>query len=338
MPNFLISILCTSFLFRVDSAKEDYVFAAGCSVSRLPLMAATRSWREGIHGVFIFENATFVDQLPNGDPFNETYLHYRDTRLHKHQGHLRAAMALLLAHKAIKFTYKWMLGGDDDTIYYLPNVMSMLSQYNHSLPYFISGNLLFTSLAFNRNETPFTNGNKNFQHPHQYAPRCLPCHHPQCLNASFARIPLACGCPCTPSLACYAETIPPYKGKQALCNNPNTRVAAYGGAGYIASLGLLQAVNHTQLEMCAKMKGGHGDVALSWCLWQQGFAITDPGLDWTHPTFGVPRFSDKCKHDKCIPKAMISSHVAARGFRSIEDAANATISYYRAYKNAHERM
>lgn len=303
------------------------MFAAGCSVSRLPLMAATRSWRHGIRGVFIFENATFVEQLPNG-AFNETYLHYRDTRVHKHQGHLRAAMALLLAHRATNSTYKWMLGGDDDTLFYLPNVMSMLSKYNHSLPYFISDHLVFTSLAFNRTETPFTNGNRNFQHPHQYAPRCLPCHHPQCLNASFTRIPLACGCPCTPSLACYAETIPPYKGKPPLCENPTTRVVAYGGAGYIASRGLLQAVNHTEFELCAEKKAGHSDVALAWCLWQQGFAITDPGSGTAHPTFGVPRYSDKCKHDKCISKAMISSHIAARHFKSMEDAANATTQYY----------
>ncbi len=60
-------------------------------------------------------------------------------------------------------TYKWMLYGDDDTIFFVDNVMRLLNDFNSSIPYFVTDHLWFTA-------------KKKHAHPHPDAPRCLPCH------------------------------------------------------------------------------------------------------------------------------------------------------------------
>ena len=53
-------------------------------------------------------------------------------------------MAPFLAnHSSGADSYKWMLYGDDDTVFYLDNVMRMLEGLNHTMPYFITDHIWF---------------------------------------------------------------------------------------------------------------------------------------------------------------------------------------------------
>ena len=44
-----------------------------------------------------------------------------------------------LAHKQLGDTYKWLLYGDDDTVWFMDGVLDVLSDLDPDTPYFISG-------------------------------------------------------------------------------------------------------------------------------------------------------------------------------------------------------
>ena len=53
-------------------------------------------------------------------------------------------MAPFLANKSRGAdSYKWMLYGDDDTVFYLDNVLRMLQPLDHTMPYFITDHIWF---------------------------------------------------------------------------------------------------------------------------------------------------------------------------------------------------
>jgi hypothetical protein len=324
------AILCISLIRASVLSCDDFVYGAGCDFERYPLVRGSRAWRQGIRAVFAFENTSFIDeQIIN--QFNESYVSFADPSIHTHRGHLRAAMSFVLAHKAVGPTYKWMLGGDDDTLFYPQNLIRILSHLNHSMPYFISDDIWFASLSDSRSETPFSDGYYNFFHSNPYAPRCLPCTHPHCRETTTYRfLPLKCGCPCTPKQACFAETVPPYHDKPRLCEtNKNLRAVVHGGSGSILSIGLLQALNHTEFERCARGQGqSESDAALSVCLWQQNFSIT--ALGPAHTFFGARFVGKQCSdiHCKRHLHGMISTHLGARGYKNLSEAATAMTAIY----------
>ena len=53
-------------------------------------------------------------------------------------------MAPFLANNSLGAnSYKWMLYGDDDTVFYLDNVLRMLQPLDHTMPYFITDHIWF---------------------------------------------------------------------------------------------------------------------------------------------------------------------------------------------------
>ena len=55
-------------------------------------------------------------------------------------GDSRAAVAPFLAHSKLHHdSYKWMLFGDDDTVFFIDNIADFLSDFDPQVPYFISG-------------------------------------------------------------------------------------------------------------------------------------------------------------------------------------------------------
>ena len=54
-------------------------------------------------------------------------------------------MAPFLANHSLgaEDSYKWMLYGDDDTVFYVDNVMRMLEALDHTVPYFITDHIWF---------------------------------------------------------------------------------------------------------------------------------------------------------------------------------------------------
>jgi hypothetical protein len=44
-----------------------------------------------------------------------------------------------VAHKQLGDTYKWLLYGDDDTVWFMDGVLKFLEDLDPDMPYFISG-------------------------------------------------------------------------------------------------------------------------------------------------------------------------------------------------------
>ncbi len=91
---------------------------------------------------FIANNNPVDDaQVESGRQYNETWSYYPDDVPLRslYGGDSRAALVPFLAHTQLKDTYKWLLYGDDDTVWFLEGVMSMLEDLDPDMPYFITG-------------------------------------------------------------------------------------------------------------------------------------------------------------------------------------------------------
>eukprot|EP00798_Chlamydomonas_sp_ICE-L_P023136 gene23136-30340_t len=110
---------------------------------RMLLVHATRAWRQGIR-TLIAINGSDEDAKKLTDKYseehNEVYIAapddgegYWGDREHGHYpGDPRAAYAPVLAHRYFKGNYKWMLHGDDDTLFFLHAAKTLLKDYDHN--------------------------------------------------------------------------------------------------------------------------------------------------------------------------------------------------------------
>ena len=58
--------------------------------------------------------------------------------------HCRAGVTpFLAAHLHGYDNFKWMLYGDDDTVFFIDNVLDMLEGLDHNMPYFLTDHLWF---------------------------------------------------------------------------------------------------------------------------------------------------------------------------------------------------
>ena len=69
--------------------------------------------------------------------------------------------------QALGDSYKWLLYGDDDTVFFPAAALQLLASFDPDLPYAITDNLWFEEALV---------AQPPFRHPALDAPRCLPCH------------------------------------------------------------------------------------------------------------------------------------------------------------------
>ena len=79
--------------------------------------------------------------VQEGKRHNETWSYYPDDAPLRslYGGDTRAALVPYLAHASFGDTYKWLLYGDDDTVWFMESVMKLLQDFDPDLPYFITG-------------------------------------------------------------------------------------------------------------------------------------------------------------------------------------------------------
>ncbi|GAX82098.1 hypothetical protein CEUSTIGMA_g9526.t1 [Chlamydomonas eustigma] len=163
---------------------EDIVLAIPTSADRLKLVWESRSWRSSLRSVIVTNSTVdkLTSELQAGTSSHEAIYVYPDEvhsrqflphnkQLHaKRPGDLRSALTPFIAHQHFSNSshqYKWMLYGDDDTLFFIPNTLRLLKQLDHNTPMAITDNLWY--------RWPNINANK---HPHPQAPRCLACLQP----------------------------------------------------------------------------------------------------------------------------------------------------------------
>ena len=98
-----------------------------------------------VHGMrtFIASNKvlTLKQQQEAAQLHNETWTWWPDDepRRSMYQGDTRAAIVPFLAHEVLGDSYKWLLYGDDDTVWFIDSVLELVSDLDPEMPYFISG-------------------------------------------------------------------------------------------------------------------------------------------------------------------------------------------------------
>ena len=55
-------------------------------------------------------------------------------------------MTPFLAAKMKDYKFKWLLYGDDDTVFFIENALSMLEGLDHNMPYFLTDHLWYPDL------------------------------------------------------------------------------------------------------------------------------------------------------------------------------------------------
>ncbi|KAG2422385.1 hypothetical protein HXX76_016071 [Chlamydomonas incerta] len=143
---------------------------------------------------------------------------------------LRHVMAPVLAHRAVSGRYKWMLLGDDDTLFSLPAVMAMLGKMklSHTDPIAISDFLVRCHFENNK------------RHPKSPVPRDTRCPAPNATTGGGSKATEPCMLP-------PERTQPPRFAKAPDCP-PEGEISYYGGAGVILSQGLLRRLSNHHLR------------------------------------------------------------------------------------------
>ena len=136
------SLICTSWN-RVFSR------LAKLTIARFLQQAFTIiMFMQGVR-TYVAGNSPAPDVLvQEGKLHNETWSYYPDDAPLRslYGGDTRAALVPYLAHASFGDSYKWLLYGDDDTVWFMESVMRLLQDFDPDLPYFITGWSCFSLL------------------------------------------------------------------------------------------------------------------------------------------------------------------------------------------------
>lgn len=278
-------------------SKDDLVIAIPSSLARLPLVQASRHWRHDTRSIIVIESNASIEAVPQQfkdgmTAAREQFAVYPDLlegppAWHK-PGDARAAMAPFLANQSSGLdSYKWMLYGDDDTVFYLDNVLRMLEPLDPAMPYFITDHIWFL-----RSLTEELDDNR--KHPARAAPRCLPCNYFDPLQGAphSNQFEAPRGCPCTKEYLCAHDNLKVFGGADVCNVKQHNWYFGHGGAGAILSAGLLKLASFETVKafVDAAMQGDpsktvmSGDGVFSQVLFHvMEIMPTDPGYGYYRP-------------------------------------------------------
>ncbi|KAG2435453.1 hypothetical protein HYH02_011953 [Chlamydomonas schloesseri] len=268
-----IGLLACLFLTVTLSAAADDPEAAAFSVSptdflvvvpthhaRIGTVYASRSWRKGVRTHIVVDDQVKLDALRTmGLRHNESFSAMPD--LPGVPGSLRLVLAPLLAHRKYAGKYKWMLLGDDDTLFSLTAVMAMLREMrvSHTDPLAISDFLVHCRFE--------ADGKRNWKAPVTRDLRCpgaaaaaaaadlaaaAATTAGSSLDGLAGRATATTSTTSQPTRPCMLppEHTGPPRFREAPDCPPEGQTYFYGGAGIVLSHGLLErlVVNHVRTQ------------------------------------------------------------------------------------------
>jgi hypothetical protein len=108
-------------------------------------------------------------------------------------------------------TFKWVLYGDDDTLFFLEAAMKVVEGLDPDMPYWLADNQWGSDLM-----------GGGMRHPHRGAPVCVPCGYAG--DTSQLAFPAPPACTCTPAALCAADTTGWLNKPPAACGFPRCGV------------------------------------------------------------------------------------------------------------------
>lgn len=133
---------------KAHLTRDDLLVAIPSSSDRLPLVRGSRAWRKDVPSRIITEFWSDPDKLTKQAAFEgakyEKYGEWREAWGCLKIGDVRAGVTpFLAAHLHGYDNFKWMLYGDDDTVFFIDNALEMLEGLDHNMPYFLTDNIWF---------------------------------------------------------------------------------------------------------------------------------------------------------------------------------------------------
>ncbi|DBA90820.1 TPA: hypothetical protein ACH3X1_004023 [Trebouxia sp. C0004] len=281
---------------KTGLTRSDLLVAMTGTTQRMLLPEATRAWREGVPTVIVME--TGYDLTNTSTAFQqgttshlEQFADYPDlTDRSFKMGDMRACMAPFIANNTAGIdSYKWILFGDDDTVFYVDNALRMLETLDHTMPYILSDHIWFPTDLKNFDMS-------QYQHPNRIAPRCLPCNYTDPAegppsNKTYVGFRAPRACPCKPEDVCKSDNLGLFADGN--CNPARFHwFWPHGGAGMIFSQGLMRMRSYEDIELAVRSMGwahqGAGDMAIAHIFWDEfGIMATDPGYGYFRPTINL---------------------------------------------------
>ncbi|KAK9797832.1 hypothetical protein WJX73_005489 [Symbiochloris irregularis] len=340
--------------------RSDLLVVLPSSLSRLDLVYSSRAYRQGVPTFIVTDKLPFKEQefaWLGSERWGITYRQPTDSY------ERRAAIAPFLANNTVGYdSYKWILYGDDDTVFVIDNIIKVLSTLDFSQPYLISDALWWPE-----------NGKSDRKkiHANRDAPRCLPCNYTDLLlvdgtcPAQHGFIAPE-GCPCTPETLVSQgmwsggdQVVFDRNNKKFLRQGgptPGWWYMIHGGAGALISQGAMRQASFEAVEdyLVNRMPVRSSDAMLTEVMWEVlRVAPTDPGYGYCRPhiqmfdpgwsgeqrRFGdlggdprgvIERLTAALEHDSCGAECheqlqhTLTIHVRARSAGSDKTTANST--------------
>lgn len=273
------------------------IAAIPLSKGGIPWIRASRTWRKSIRAVFVADFVPSADVVQAGAGHGETFV-YLNTSLIPTSSAIpnyygKAAMVPSMAHEHGGVDdYKWMLYGDDDTLWNMDRVVEIIKDMDPELPHMITDHYWFWGKDALR---------PSVFHPAWDMPRCLPCGY----NKENLDVNKSADTFDEPRMSFDPPLGCPYCSWELLAKNnahqrpslytkdgqfrprypnlePEGEVLAHGGGGIILSVGLLRRLPIEYIHSCIKGNFSHGqiyggDTMFSHCVFWTGVAPTDPG-------------------------------------------------------------
>ncbi|KAK9809692.1 hypothetical protein WJX73_005491 [Symbiochloris irregularis] len=233
--------------------RDDLIIAFASTHDRLPIVLASRSWRQGVRTLIFMDEPLDPERAPEGlldgiKSNNEVYEHFVQPPARpgvwSQPGDARAALVSFKANLTFGIdTYSWILNGDDDTVYIVENVLAMVNRFDHALPFHLSDNIWF----------PEWDGKKDtFVHASRRAPR----DNNMILSGWDCR---------------WTKW------------RPGMWYFSHGGAGTVVSSGLMEKTSYWEMEERVKTQNSFtsGDALFTEAIFSKTrVLVTDPGYGY----------------------------------------------------------
>jgi hypothetical protein len=315
---------------------DDFIIAMATNTARHALVKATRNHRWGLktYALTNLTGSALDQQASEGEQYNEAWEFYPDISMtipgfpRPVTGEWRLAMTPFKAHRYLQnnnIDYKWILYGDDDTVWFIPGAMEIVANIDPDQPWMLTDNYF----------SKWAPGEPQFGPRKLHVPRCIPCHlNTDGLKLNAMRVIKTCNC--TTEAIC---SVPWILRATPQCNATAAPIEGHnGGGGMLMSRGLFNTVSMQSLEDCMKANPTWlGDHAIYQCIWRAGIGQADPGWVMTHP--GELLFDaldadtqNILKISKEMKQHMVSVHLSA-GKYSVKEAAAMAVEVLQRYED-----
>lgn len=267
------------------------VWVTSTDARRHALVKANRAWRKplGVRAVIVTNVGHSGVSEAEAHEHLEVWSYWPDmpegwNATAKEASDHRVAMTPLIAHRILGDSYKWMLFGGDDVIFFAGGVDRVLSSFDSDMAYLITDSL--------------AQHDQGAVEPKRTSMRCVACNFtsstPSTDAVSSAGVPVLRGCPCRPRDLCAHWGLHQPHVAEEVCgdaglpdgNNPPW-IPALGDSGAALSVGLLRQLKWEDYGMCLTnasypLMGADGFMAQ--CIWKAGYWITGPSSTFTSPS------------------------------------------------------